>query len=1157
MTRPYNVYHFLGWAVLSASALPAAMAWEPLPARDVDTPGFTYTASPDDWRNINIYHVITDRFYDGDPLNNDDNPDGDTNPYGTISIHGGDFEGLEQKLDYLQMLGAKAVWISPVHLNVNGSFHGYAARDFTAIDPHWGTLDDLRNFVDAAHDRGIYVIIDVVQNHLGDLATSTDFGYPSFNSAGYNLRWRNASRRHAPPFDNLDYLHNYGNVDNWEDPEQAILGDFMGLDGIRTEHPTVRTNLITLFEALISATDCDGFRVDTARHVEMDFWEQFLPAMYDHAETLGKSNFFIYAEAWRGSDEEVGPFTATNRFNSSLYFPMRDTMESVFVWGQATYHLASRSANIGHYAENARYQLVNFLDNHDMPRLLSDGKLNRNQTALKPALTFLYTSRQVPCLYYGTEQGFNGGQDPYDREDMFDGEFEFDDSLGDNFNMTHDLFLHVRKLNLLREAYPALRLGSFSNRWENFDGPGIFVYTKILNTQTVVVAFNTSDQPQTPTWFGNGPQSTLTNGTVLIDVLGNLSNLIVGANMTLPGQIGLTLPAHASAILVPQQEQQTLPPTITACSPAHDEAEVLRDRAIVIDFDQPMNTAMVENAFSITPAAQGTFSWSNGDRRMTYQPQFSLQADVRYVIQIASNALSTASLSTGSGFESFFYTGASGGGDNQALGSYVMDGILDPGVPQLIFNRMILYAQFDPAVGALYLATYDAGEGNDHFIFLDDDPTDSTPEAFPSWNKIGTVASDGPFLADENDNDFIAWYQVNASANAKTGPNDGVMEGVINLYEQYGTNLQYIYIAVAPYQNPDGGSLIPDYLTPASTDLDQNIDADEYLKLNLVTGEIEGGSNTNAPPPGEVVLKQYIINGQLNDLELATLQRDGALPLYADFNGELLYVATADAGEGNDHFIFITDDPAVPANAPWAKRGSNQGLKHFLADENDSDFSGWFINDSMDLSHPAATTYNNGGYLEGTLNVIDVFGGIPDRLYLAVVPYETADGGALVSTYQNPPPVTTNEDLESDEYYVLEFSQFDTDGDGIPDIDEDINRNGVRDPGETGARIVDTDGDSLSDGDENLSGGDPLDPTVGTSLRQAAPPDQDHAATLQWMGFTSSTYQIFFASDLIHTPTWQPVNPAPTPGTGGVHTLYVTNATVEGFYRIQILPADN
>src|SRR6266581_971788 len=103
------------------------------------------------WQAQSIYQIITDRFFDGDPSNN--NAEGTYNPSGSTgtSVHGGDFKGIEQKLNYIQALGATAVWISPVVLNANGEFHGYAGRDFYKVDPHWGTLTNLQHFIQTAH----------------------------------------------------------------------------------------------------------------------------------------------------------------------------------------------------------------------------------------------------------------------------------------------------------------------------------------------------------------------------------------------------------------------------------------------------------------------------------------------------------------------------------------------------------------------------------------------------------------------------------------------------------------------------------------------------------------------------------------------------------------------------------------------------------------------------------------------------------------------------------------------------------------------------------------------------------------------------------------------------------------------------------------------
>ncbi len=132
------------------------------------------------WQQQSIYQIITDRFYDGDPSN--DNADGNYEPGGHrgTSVHGGDFKGIEQKLDYIKSLGATAIWISPVVLNARGEFHGYAGLDFYRVDPHWGTMADLQHLVQAAHARGILVIDDIVVNHGGNLVDSADPDYPEF-----------------------------------------------------------------------------------------------------------------------------------------------------------------------------------------------------------------------------------------------------------------------------------------------------------------------------------------------------------------------------------------------------------------------------------------------------------------------------------------------------------------------------------------------------------------------------------------------------------------------------------------------------------------------------------------------------------------------------------------------------------------------------------------------------------------------------------------------------------------------------------------------------------------------------------------------------------------------------------------------------------------
>jgi len=934
-----------------------------LPARTVDDPAFSYTASPTDWRNVPIYQVMTDRFFDGDPLNNDDNPYGDIDPAGARSIHGGDFEGLQAKLDYIQMLGARAIWISPVVRNVNGEFHGFAATDFNTIDPHWGTLAELRAFIDAAHARGMYVIIDVVQNHGGDRITSDDAGFPSFDPGGYTLRWWNNSRTHAPPFDDLGRFYNFGQINNWNDPVQSLTGDFYSLDGINTELPSVRQDMITIFQALIAATDCDGFRVDTAKHVEMEFWESFLPAIESHTASLGKTNFIVFAEAWLGTDSQLAPFTATNRFNSALHFPLRDSMETVFVWGSGTDDLTSRLNNLPLYNPRARDQLVQFLDNHDMPRYLSADKLSGNEALLKVALSFLYTSGRVPCLYYGTEQGFNGGGDPYDREDMFDGQFEFGPSLGDNFDMAAPLLRHVRALSLLRAAHPVLAQGDWTNRLETASGRGLYVYSMLLGGAEAVVALNTSSQSQLAESAGLGPETTQTSGTEMLNLLDAGETLIVGQGGA-PHRITFSVPAYGTQIWIPRADVVPLAPTVTGIAPEHDAAAAGRGGAITLTFDQAMDIASVESALTIIPPIPGSFVWDSPGQ-LNYVPDSVLEANTRYTVRIGATAMSVNGDSLGAAFESFFTTA------------------------------------------------------------------------------------------------------------------------------------------------------------------------------------------TAITPGEEVELRLYELDGSLSPEEAGTLQASvNGVNLLVDFNGRQLYFATQAASNDEDRFIFVTTQPSGLSAAPWAKTGQVAGLQHYIGNEVDNGWSGWF--------HDAAGSGGQvssvpGGWLEGVLDPLTAFGQIPAQLYVASVPYETANGGQLAPDRQAPAGDGDGH-LETAEYFLLDLAAFDTDGDGLPDLQEDANANGVVDSGESHPLIIDTDGDGMSDGEEYIAGTNPNDPqSIFVSEIEYARASSQVA--IRWFGLAGHVYSVWATAQASGGGVWAPTSMQNVLGSGAM--LEYTEQTSVGNplrgFRVQVL----
>jgi alpha-amylase len=634
------------------------------------------------WQRQSIYQVITDRFFDGDPSNN--NADGNYDPKGHrgTSVHGGDFKGLEQKLDYIKSLGATAVWISPIVLNARGEFHGYAGRDFYKVDPHWGTLEDLRHMVQAAHARGLLVIDDVIVNHGGNLIDSADHDYGRFRHPpqGYQLRYRDPSVTYPPPFDlnatnpTLESLfHNSGLIHDYHDAAQVELGELSGLDDFRTESEYVRAKMAEIYEYWIQKADFDGFRIDTVKHVEMGFWQSWCPAVRAFAAGCGKTNFFMFGEVYDGSDAKCGSYLGSKAggpfaLDSVLDYPLYFKVNSVFARATGSTRLIEeRYAGLsGNYEPAAQNQLVTFLDNHDQPRFLSAGNANNNQDRLRVALVFLYTSRGIPCLYYGTEQAFNGANDPYDREDMFAGQFEQGPSVGDNFNMAHPLFLWVARLNNFRRLYPALQTGTHVNLWIDPKGPGLLAYARRLElpvskptsqqaTQEVIVVLNTANTAQTlparPTAYAAG--------TRLANLLDPRETIVVGTSSRTPP---ITVPATAAKMFVAESSVLALDPVVIGISPAHDSmaAQTSSDACpIVVRFSKPMDTNAVEHAFSTEPSAHGSYAWSLSADRVTFTPEApGITAKTIITVRIGAAAKDAQGRPLYAPFESRFKTGA-------------------------------------------------------------------------------------------------------------------------------------------------------------------------------------------------------------------------------------------------------------------------------------------------------------------------------------------------------------------------------------------------------------------------------------------------------------------------------------------------------------------
>ncbi len=651
----------LGLALLAAGVAFAAPAASAAAA----------TPSPADWRDLVIYQVLTDRFSNGNPAN--DAVEGSYAPADGARIHGGDFAGLTARLDYLSNLGVDAVWISPIVLNANAEYHGYAARDFFSLAPHFGTLAELRQFVDAAHARGIRVIIDMVCNHMGTLINSSGSGWPTYKyPAGYTLKWANSGKRFAGVFDDLTKFHPYGNIGNYSDPEQ-ILGQLSGLNDLKTEDPAVQAALLAAAKFLIDSTDCDGFRVDTVKHVDMAFWNSWCNSVRLHALTAGKTHFLMFGEVWEGDDAKVGSYTGSMgggnyKFDSMLHYPMYFTANGVFAFGDAPANLSSRYAALTNYDVSTRERLTTFLDNHDNARFLSFGIANQDESRLRAALAWLLTSRGVPILYYGTEQNFDGGGDPWCREDMWSGQWNYGPSLGDNFDESHALFRHTREILEVRRRHEALRRGATTELYAEAAGPGLYVFRRESATDSALVAINTSNGPLTRAVTTLWP-----GGTALVDALEPGLTETVGAG----GALTLRLPARGARIYESAVSRTAGLAAedrlhVQSVAPAHDRAVNDLWSPLRLAFDRAVDGASLAGAFSVTPAMAGT--WQVVGREAQFHPDapWSAGQTCAWALDTTLRAMDGARLPAR--FESRFRTAAYSTGVTVPAG-YVADRI--------------------------------------------------------------------------------------------------------------------------------------------------------------------------------------------------------------------------------------------------------------------------------------------------------------------------------------------------------------------------------------------------------------------------------------------------------------------------------------------------
>lgn len=558
-----------------------------------------------------LYFLLPDRFENGDTANDRGGLQGDRlvtgfDPMHKGFFHGGDIKGLIRRLDYVEALGATAIWVAPIFKNkpVQGpqgqesaGYHGYWVTDFTQVDPHFGTNQDFKALVAAAHARGIKVYMDIIVNHTADVIQYRECGDCAYRSRTDYPYARKGGVAGAPINDGFAgdqvqtpenfakltrsdfaytplipaaekdvkvpawlndpiYYHNRGN--STFAGESSLLGDFVGLDDVFTENPRVIAGMIEIFGSWIDRFGVDGFRIDTARHVNPEFWAAFAPAMLERARARGIPNFHIFGEVADPDTSALARHTRVDKLPTVLDFAFARAVNAVSAGEVGTDKLATVFAADSLYegGEATALRLPTFIGNHDQGRaayFIRKANPNASPSELhartRLAHAMLLLLRGVPTIYSGDEQGFIGdGDDQNAREDMFASRTAvYNDNvlLGTdrtnavaNFNTDHPLFREIATLSKLRRAHPALTRGRQVTRFAS-DKPGLFAVSRFdpVSMTEILVAFNSSAQP----WTGNIQVET---GSAAFAALAG----VCPATAAAPGSVTLTLPAFGYAV---------------------------------------------------------------------------------------------------------------------------------------------------------------------------------------------------------------------------------------------------------------------------------------------------------------------------------------------------------------------------------------------------------------------------------------------------------------------------------------------------------------------------------------------------------------------------------------------------------------------------------
>jgi alpha-amylase len=354
----------------------------------------TYITSKtkDEWKTRSIYQILTDRFA----------RTSDTGSCTLSQYCGGNYQGIINHLDYIQGMGFNAIWISPIVQNYAGSYHGYHLTNLYNLNSNFGSEDDFKNLITQCHNRDIWVMVDVVANHVGPVGTDYSQVYP-FNSA--------------------DHYHDYCDINDWSNQWQVENCRLSGLPDLKQENEWVAQTLLDWISDIISKYNIDGIRIDTIMEVPKTFWDSF----------RNYAGVFQIGEAFNGDINYVADYQ--NHLDSVFNYPLYYTIQSSFC-GSFT--------NLEGYWFNSRpiypapQYAATFVENHDNPRFLN--RCN-DRSKFTNAAIFSLLWEGIPVFYYGGEQYYAGGADPNNREPLWD-----------NYNTGTELYRLLGIANNLRTS---------------------------------------------------------------------------------------------------------------------------------------------------------------------------------------------------------------------------------------------------------------------------------------------------------------------------------------------------------------------------------------------------------------------------------------------------------------------------------------------------------------------------------------------------------------------------------------------------------------------------------------------------------------------------------------------------------------------------------